>query len=135
MISWRLPSHLIIGVAIIALQACHNQNKLGAATPERVVESYLLALEAKDERSIAKLQTEDTVNEETTAIITRLGGRKLQDIRVKYIKTTPTLWHVKIVGNYLDRNNIPQKFEDNIAIVYQSKESWKLYSGRWFLEL
>jgi hypothetical protein len=133
MMRWQSPSNLMIGVTIIALQACHAQDKLGAATPDRVVDGYLLALETKDERMMAKLQPQNAVNKSTAAIIARMGGHKLQDIQVKYIKTKPTLWQAKITANYLDRNKIRQEFVDTIAIVYEGNESWKLYSGRWYL--
>jgi hypothetical protein len=131
----RFAANIVLIATIIALQACSTQEKLGAATPDRVVERYLLALETKDEQMMAKLQPEAAANKMTAAIIERLGGHKLQNPRITYIKTKPTLWQAKITGTYLDRNNIQQKFEDNIAIVYEGEESWKLYSGRWFLVL
>ena len=134
-IRYRFTVNIVLLVTIIALQACNAQEKLGAATPDRVVERYLLALETKNEDLMAKLQPQDSVNKSTAAIIARLGGHKLQDRQIEYIKTKPTLWQAKITGTYLDRNNNRQKFEDNIAIVYEGEESWKLYSGRWFLVL
>jgi hypothetical protein len=135
MMRCRLASKIVLMATIFALQACSAQHKLGAATPDRVVERYLAALATKDEESLAKLQPEATLNTSTADRITRLGGYKFQDVQIRYLKTKPTLWHVKITGTYLDRQNVRQKFEDNIALVYQGNESWKLYSGRWFLAL
>jgi hypothetical protein len=135
MMRCHFASKTVLMATIVALQACSAHHKFGAATPDRVVERYLLALETKDADSLAKLQPEDTVDRESARIMERLGGHKLQDVRVKYIKTKPTLWQANIVATYLDRHNNRQKFEDKIAIVYEGNESWKLYSGRWFLVL
>jgi hypothetical protein len=134
-IRYRFTTNIVLIATIIALQACNTDRKLGAATPDRVVEQYLLALEQKDAELMTKLQPENDVSKDTAFTIERLGGKKLQNRQIRYFKAHPTLWHAKITGTYLDRNNIQQKFEDNIAIVYRNKESWKLYSGRWFLEL
>ncbi len=132
-IRYRLTANIVLIAIVIALQACNAHQKLGAATPDRVVEQYLLALETKDAELMTKLQPENAVNKSTAAIIARLGGHKLQERQVKYIKTKPTLWLAKITGTYLDRSNSRQKFVDTVAIVYEGKESWKLYSGRWYL--
>jgi hypothetical protein len=129
----RFTANVVLIATIVVLQACNAHQKLGAATPDRVVEQYLLALETKDEKLMAKLQPEDNVNKSTAGIIARLGGHKLQDPQIQYTKTKPTLWQAKITATYLDRNNIRQKFVDTIAIGYEGKESWKLYSGRWYL--
>jgi hypothetical protein len=45
------------------------------------------------------------------------------------------LWGVKITGFYFDRNGRQSKFEDKITIIYQDRDSWKLYQGRWYLLL
>jgi hypothetical protein len=129
----RLAANIVLIALIIALQACSANQKLGAATPDRVVDRYLLALETKDVELLAKLQPQDAINKSTPGIIARLGGHKLQELQVKYIKTKPTLWQAKITGTYLDRSNSRQKFVDTVAIVYEGNESWKLYSGRWYL--
>lgn len=134
-IRYRFASNIVLIAIVIALQACNADRKLGAATPDRVVEQYLLALETKDEKLMAKLQPEDDVSKDTAETIARLGGHKLQDLQIKYTKANPALWHAKITATYLDRNNIRQTFVDTIAIIYDGKESWKLYSGRWFLAL
>ena len=120
----------------VSLQACHVNNKLGAATPDQVIEKYLLALENKDEQLIERLVPEDrSATREIAAKIVSLGGYKIQEPKFVYTKNTPTLWRAKVTGFYLDRNGNRQKFEDTISIIYQGKESWKLYQGRWYLLL
>jgi hypothetical protein len=133
MMRWRLASNIVLVVVMIALQACNVQEKHGAATPDRVVDRYLLALETKDFGQMEMLQSPDTVGTAAKLRIYRLGGHKLQQRQVKYIKTKPTLWLAKITATYVDRDNLRQKFEDTVAIAYEGKESWKLYSGRWYL--
>ncbi len=120
---------------VISLQACNTREKLGAATPDLVVERYLLALETKDLQLMTKLQNEHAVGKATAATIARLGGHKFQQRRVEYLKRTPNLWLAKIAAVYVDRNNQPQNFVDTVPIIYQSEDSWKLYRGRWYLSL
>jgi hypothetical protein len=100
------------------------------------MEQYLLALAAKDEKLIRQLVPENYVaTQEIQAKISQFGGHKIQQSQFTYIKTKPTLWEAKVNGSYLDRNGIRRKFEDTILIIYQGKESWKLYQGRWYLLL
>lgn len=69
------------------------------------------------------------------AKIAQLGGHQLQQRRVTYTKVKPTLWVAKIEGSYLDRDGMRQQFRDTISTIYEGNESWKLYSGRWYLLL
>jgi hypothetical protein len=135
MMRWRLASNIALVVIIITLQACNVQAKHGAATPDLVVEQYILALETKDYALMTKLQPQDSVGKATAATLSRLGGHQFQERQVTYIKTKPTLRVAKITAAYLDRNNTRHKFEDTISIIYQGTESWKLYRGRWYLSL
>jgi hypothetical protein len=134
---WRLAVKItLVAAIVILLPACRVKPKPGAATPDRVIEQYLLALAAKDERSIEKLVPENYVA--TTEIQTKIrqfGGHKIQGHQFIYTKTKPTLWGVKITGFYFDRNGRQSKFEDKITIIYQDRDSWKLYQGRWYLLL
>ena len=136
MIRWRLALRTTLVATVISLQACHANQKLGAATPDRLMEQYLLALAAKDEKLIRQLVPENYIaTQEIQAKISQFGGHKIQQPQFTYIKTKPTLWEAKVNGFYLDRNGIRRKFEDTISIIYQGKESWKLYQGRWYLLL
>jgi hypothetical protein len=135
MMRWRLASNIALVAIIITLQACNVQAKHGAATPDLVVEEYILALETRDDGLMTKLQPQNSASKATAPTIYRLGGHQFQDLQFKYTKTKPTLRVAKITAVYLDRNNIRHKFEDTISIIYQSTESWKLYRGRWYLSL
>jgi hypothetical protein len=127
---------VILVTIIFSLQSCGVHNKHGAATPDRVVEQYLTALEERNELSILRLMPEKSLA--TTAIATkidRLGGYKIQDRQIKYIKPKPSLWNANIQGFYIDRSGIKQQFNDSIVLAYQSKGELKLYAGRWYLLL
>jgi hypothetical protein len=133
---WRLTGCTILIAIIILLQACHANHQLGASTPERLIERYLVALETKDENLLRQLVPANyAATPEIKAKIGKLGGHKIQEHQFIYTKSKPTLWSVTINGFYLDRNKTRQKFEDIISIAYEGKESWKLYQGRWYLLL
>jgi hypothetical protein len=132
-------SRSILVIAILAivfsLPAC-NTNKNGAATPDRVVEQYLLALENRDENLMLQLMPEHvTFSKEIKAKIVKFGGHKIQDRQIRYTKSKPTLWNAKIGGFYENRDGIRKSLDDSIAIEYQSKGQVKLYGGRWYLLL
>ncbi len=135
MMRWRLASNIALVATIITLQACNVQLKHGAATPDLVVEQYILALETRDYALMTKLQPQNSVSKATAPTISRLGGHQFQDLQFTYTKTKPTLRVAKITAVYLDRKNNRHKFEDTISIIYQGTESWKLYRGRWYLSL
>jgi hypothetical protein len=135
---WRSIIVVMTIALIFLLQSCttHNHNKYGAATPDRVVEQYLTALETRNETSLMRLTPEKSpVAAEVKAKIERFGGYKIQDRQVKYTKPKPSLWNANIRGFYIDRRGNRQKFEDSIVIEYQSKGELKLYAGRWYLLL
>jgi hypothetical protein len=130
-------SILVIALIVIIclLQSCHV-HKRGAATPDRIVEQYLLALENKDEKLLLQLAPEDAVfTKEIETKVSRIGGYKIQDIKIHYFKSTPMLWSAKIQGGYIDRQGKNRNFEDSIVIQYQSKGELKLYAGRWYILL
>jgi hypothetical protein len=133
-ISWR--SILVVILIALSLQSCGVHNKHGAGTPDRVVELYLTALEARNEASILQLMPEKSV---ATAFIkakvVRFGGYKIEDRQINYTKPKPSLWNAKLQGLYIDRFGIKRKFEDSIVLEYQSKGELKLYAGRWYLLL
>ena len=131
-------SILAIGIIAIvfSLQSCEAQNKHGAATPERIVEQYLSALESRNETSILRLMPEESLAEkEIKAKIGKFGGHKIQNRQINYAKPTPTLWKAKLEGFYIDPTGVRQKFDDSIAIEYQNQGQVKLYRGRWYLLL
>lgn len=133
---WQSIPNIVASAMLISLQACNAQQKLGAATPDRLVDRYLLALETQDRVLMAQLVPPDrTATTEIAAKIERLGGRKLQERRVTYTKIRPTFWSARIEAIYVDRQGNKQKFRDIISTSYQGNESWKLYSGRWYLLL
>ena len=130
---WR--SILIVTMIAIffSLQAC-SVNKHGAATPDRVVEQYLLALEDSDARLMLRLVPEKSqLDRVVKAKILRIGGHEIQDRQISYTKSKPTFWNAKIHGFFVDRAGIKRKFNDSIEIEYQSKGQVKLYGGRWYL--
>ena len=131
---WR--SSLAVMIAIIfSLQAC-SVNKQGAATPDQVVEQYLLALENKDDNLMLRLVPEQSrLDRAIESKILRIGGHKIQDRQINYTKSKPTFWIAKIHGTFVDRAGMKRKFDDSIAIEYQSKGQVKLYGGRWYLSL
>jgi hypothetical protein len=120
---------------VFSIQAC-NANKPGAATPDRVIEQYLLALERKDENLMLQIVPENSVVSRAVKVkIGKFGGHKIQDRQIIYTKSTPILWEAKIQGFYIDRDGTRRKFDDSIDIEYQSKGQLKLYAGRWYLLL
>jgi hypothetical protein len=134
---WRSIVVVMTIAIVFSLQSCgtHHQ-KYGAATPDRVVEQYLAALEDRNETSLLRLTPEKSlVTTQAKAKIDRLGGYKIQDRQIKYTKTKPSLWNANIRGFYIDRRGTNQKFEDSIVLEYQSKGELKLYAGRWYLLL
>ncbi len=133
---WRLEANIVVIAMLMSLQACHVHQKFGATTPDRVVDRYMSALEAKDRLSIAQLLPKGEIaTTEIAAKIALLGGHQLQERHVTYTKIKPTLWLAQIDGTYIDPRGRHQKFRDTIATIYQGQESWKLYSGRWYLLL
>jgi hypothetical protein len=137
-IYWR-SIVIIVALAMgFLLQSCGTQHqKYGAATPDRVVEQYLLSLENRDETSMLRLIPENTpINRQLVrAKIAKIGGCQVENRQIKYTKSKPTFWNAKINGNYIDRAGIKRRFDDSIAIEYQSKGELKLYAGRWYLVL
>jgi hypothetical protein len=137
-IYWR-SIVIIVALAMgFLLQSCGTQHqKYGAATPDRVVEQYLLSLENRDETSMLRLIPENTPIDRqlVRAKIAKIGGRQVENRQIKYTKSKPTFWNAKINGNYIDRAGIKRRFDDSIAIEYQSKGELKLYAGRWYLVL
>ena len=133
---WRsLKSIGLIAIGF-SLQSCEAQNKRGAATPERIVEQYLLALEDRNETLMLQLMPEESLaDKEIKAKIGKFGGHKIQDRQINYTKPTPTFWNAKMEGFYIDPTGIRKKFDDSIAIEYQNKGQVKLYRGRWYLLL
>lgn len=122
-------------VLVFLLPGC-SANKHGAATPDRVVEQYLQALENKDERLMLRLLPEKShINQAIESKILKTGGHKIQNRQISYTKSKPTLWNARIHGSFVDRAGIQRKFDDLIAIEYQSKGQVKLYAGRWYLLL
>ena len=133
---WRSLKSIVLIAIVFSLQSCEAQNKHGAATPERIVEQYLSALESRNETSILRLMPEESLAEkEIKAKIDRFGGHKIQNRQINYTKPTPTLWNAKMEGFYIDPTGIRKKFDDSIAIEYQNKGQVKLYRGRWYLLL
>jgi hypothetical protein len=127
---------IVMTIAIVfSLQSC-SVNKHGAATPDRVVEQYLLALEDQNDRLMFRLVPEKSQFDRIIkAKISKFGGHKIQDRQISYIKSKPTFWKAKIQGFFVDRAGIKRKFDDSIEIEYQSKGQVKLYGGRWYLLL
>ena len=132
----RSISIIFVLVAIFCLQACKVEEKHGAATPNRVIEEYLLALENRDDALLRKLAPPQAiVSSEIKAKISKIGGHKIKNPQISYIKSKPTLWVAKIRGFYLDRAGKRNNFDESIEIEYQSKGQVKLYGGSWYLLL
>ena len=132
---WRSSLVVTMIAIIFSLQAC-SVNKQGAATPDQVVEQYLLALENKDDNLMLRLVPEQSrLDRAIESKILRIGGHKIQDRQINYTKSKPTFWIAKIHGTFVDRAGMKRKFDDSIAIEYQSKGQVKLYGGRWYLLL
>jgi hypothetical protein len=135
-IYWRSISLLVMFAIVFYLQGCKVDNKHGAATPDRVVEQYLLALEDRDNNLMMGLAPENgVVRKKIEARMNKLGGHKIKDRQIIYVKPKPSLWKAKIQGFFIDRFGNRQKFDDSIAIEYQSKGQLKMYGGRWYLLL
>ncbi len=126
---------LLLSIAIsCSLQSCEASDKRGAATPDRVVEQYLQALETKDENLMFQLVSEGAaLDRSTKAKIVKFGGYKIQNRKIIYRKPTPMLWNAKLSGVYVDKQGKAKNFEDSIVLQYQSKGELKLYAGRWYL--
>jgi hypothetical protein len=135
-ISWRSILVVILVAILVSIQSCGVQNKHGAATPDRVVEQYLTALEQRNEPAIRRLMPETSpATTEIATKIDRLGGYKIQDRQIKYTKPTPKRWNANIQGVYVDTLGNKRKFDDSIVLEYQSKGELKLYAGHWYLLL
>ena len=133
---WRSLKSIVLIAIVFSLQSCEAQNKRGAATPDRIVEQYLLALEDRNETLMLQLMPEESLaDKEIKAKIGKFGGHKIQDRQINYTKPTPTFWNAKMEGFYIDPTGIRKKFDDSIAIEYQNKGQVKLYRGRWYLLL
>jgi hypothetical protein len=133
---WRSIVVVMLVAIVFSLQSCVSQDKNGAATPDRVVEQYLTALEKRDDAAIVRLMPEKSLaSKEIQTKIARMGGYKIQDRQIKYTKPKPTLWNANIRGFYVDRFGVNRKFDDSIVLEYQSKGELKLYAGRWYLLL
>jgi hypothetical protein len=133
-IYWRSILVVLLVAILVSLQSCGVHNKHGAATPDRVVEQYLTALERRNEPVIRRLMPEQSLA--TVAIktkIDRLGGYKIQDRQITYTKPTPKRWNANIQGFYIDAFGNSRKFDDSIVLEYQSKGELKLYAGHWYL--
>jgi hypothetical protein len=135
-IYWRSIVVVMTIAIVFSLQSCGAHNKYGAATPDRVVEQYLTALEERNKTAILRLMPEQSPAPRVViAKIDRLGGYKIQDRQIKYTKPKPSLWNANIQGFYIDRFGVKKKFDDSIVLEYQSKGELKLYAGRWYLLL
>lgn len=135
-IGWRFIVTIGIGCVMLSLLSSCSANKRGAATPEKVVEQYLIGLENKNERLLLQLLEENSTQSITIAAkINKIGGYKIQNKRDEYNKFTPNLWKAKITGNYVDRQGLIKKLEDAISIQYQINGQPKSYAGRWYLKL
>jgi hypothetical protein len=134
-IYWRSVLMISLIMIVFLLPAC-TANKHGAATPDRVVEQYLQALESKDRHLMLRLVPEKSqINQAIESKIIKIGGHKIQDRQINYTKSKPTFWNARIHGSFVDRAGMKRKFDDSIAIEYQSKGQLKLYGGRWYLLL
>jgi hypothetical protein len=132
----RSISILLMLFIVFCLPACKVESKHGAATPDRVVEQYLLALEDRNDNLMLRLVPEKAqFNRVIESKISKIGGHKIQDRQISYTKSNPTFWNAKIHGFFVDRAGIKRKFDDSIEIEYQSKGQVKLYGGRWYLLL
>jgi hypothetical protein len=133
---WRSISVIVLVAIVFSLQSCRVDNKHGAATPDRVVEQYLLALQERDVNSIRRLMPERSpATERIKAKIERFGGYTIKDRQTTYTKPKPTLWNANIRGSYVDRFGVERQFSDSISLAYQSKGELKLYAGNWYLLL
>ncbi|WP_310418386.1 hypothetical protein [Chamaesiphon sp. OTE_8_metabat_110] len=133
---WRSMLIIPIVILLLSLQSCGAANKNGAATPEKIVDGYLSALEDRNENALRRLMPEESIAApEIAAKIAKFGGHKIRERQVEYLKSKPTLWNAKLRGSYIDRAGVKYKFDDSIAIEYQSKGQVKLYGGRWYLLL
>jgi hypothetical protein len=127
---------IFLSIILVLLQSCHGVDKYGAATPDRIVEQYLLALEDRDRNLVVKLLPENaSVENQIRSKINKFGGYKIKERKIEYIKSKPTLWTIKIQGVYVDRSDTRRKFDETIVIEYQSKGQVKQYGGRWYLKL
>lgn len=123
-------------VITCSLQSCEAPNKRGAATPDRVVEQYLQALETKDEKLMLQLAPENAVPTRLIkAKIVKFGGHKIKSRKIVYDKPTPMRWNANLKGVYVNQQGKSQNFEDSIVLQYQNKDELKLYAGRWYLVL
>jgi hypothetical protein len=132
----RSISIILVLAIVFCLQGCKVSDKRGAATPDRIVEQYLLALENRNENLMQQLVLEDVnTTKDIRAKIIRFGGHKIQERQINYIKHKPILWNAEIKGFYLNAADNRKEFDDSIELEYQSKGQVKLYGGRWYLLL
>ena len=125
----------VIVILLMMLSACNLVNKRGAATREKVVNTYLYALEEKDERAIISLISRDYQAEQAVqAKVAQLGGRKLSDVQVCYQEVVgPQNVNVTIQGFYnksLGAASGRVKFKDTL-IVQNGGDRWYLILGKY----
>ena len=125
----------VIVILLMMLSACNLVNQRGAATREKVVNTYLYALEKKDERAIISLISRDYQAEQAVqAKVAQLGGRKLSDVQVCYQEVIgPQNVNVTIQGFYsksLGAASERVKFKDTL-IIQNGGGRWYLILGRY----
>jgi hypothetical protein len=118
----------LLGVLFLLLPACTRSIR-GAETKEEVVDTYLNALERKDEQSILMLIPESHIAEqEVKAKVKQLGGHIFREVRVNYRQEFGLQRAmVTVQGVYSGPLNERVEFREVLNLEY--------IHGRWYLIL
>lgn len=92
--------------------------------------TYLRALQKKDERSILSLIPEHLIGKQAVqAKIEKLGGHDLRFAQVCYLPLKPLFKNVTIQDQYRDANGKNVKFKDQFSVSYFG-HNWYLMIGK-----
>ena len=138
----RLKFYIGLTFAVILLLIVYYSNffvdRRNVNTKEALVDTYLSALERKDERAILSLIPNDRLaKQEVKAKVALLGGRSIQDRQVCYRelfkpqhqKVTIQCWYVGAKGQR------EAKFKDVLEIQSGGAPWYQGQGGRWYLLL
>ena len=136
-INRRLLYLVVISTTTLFLFLTYNFiNWCGAKTPKDLVDTYVRALENKDQSLMLRLVPESYYSEqEVQDKVMKLGGHDIQEIQVSYKKIKPHIATATIEGWYVDSKGKPVNFKDIINLRYESGSFLVSYKGRWYLNL
>lgn len=122
------------GSCLLILQSCDFFPVRGAETREKLVSTYLHALESKDEQAILMLVPEGyDAKQIVKEKISRLGDRKLEQTKITYQELQkPDSVKVLIEGTYYDKPlpNGKRFLSKDKLFIHVAGKRWYLILGK-----